>query len=204
MELLVVTAVYIGNFLHHADIALRAQGDATTMFDIILMAPASTMEFYASNFVSRVRGIRIFQMNDATEQQDHLMSKDVGPTDPSILGRVYPRSLLYLVSGICEYFEGQGGSGRHAFDGDDMPILGMDRFYDQPAVFPQGDYPNVVQTASQFTVAPPPAPTKFVRVLSPTPTTPNDGYRSTAEKHGNFPGDGPTMDSVRVCFQQGL
>lgn len=197
-------AIYIGNFLRHVDIALRAQGDTTTMFDVILMAPASTMDFYARNYASRVRGIRIFQMNDATEQQDHLMSKDVGPDDPSILGKMYPRSLLYLVSGVCEYFEGEGGSGPHTFDGDDMPILGMDRFYAQPAVFTPGDYPSVGQARAQFAVAPPTAPAKYVRVLSPTPPTPDDGYRSTAEKHANFPGDGPTMNSIRVCFKQGL
>jgi hypothetical protein len=197
-------AIYIGNFLRHVDIALRAQGDTTTMFDIILMAPASTMDFYAANYASRVRGIRIFQMNDATEQQDHLMSKDVGPDDPSILGKVYPRSLLYLVSGVCEYFEGEEGSGPHAFDGDDMPILGMDRFYAQSAVFAPGDYPNVGQARAQFAVAPPKTPTKYVRVLSPTAPTPDDGYRSTALKHGNFPGDGPTMNSIRVCFKHGL
>ena len=201
-------AIYIGNFLRHVDSALRAQGDTTTTFDIILMAPASTMDFYAGNYASRVRGIRIFQMNDATEQQDHLMSKDVGPddndNDPSILGKVYPRSLLYLVSGVCEYFEGQGGSGPHAFDGDDMPILGMDRFYAQSAVFTPADYPSVGQARTQFAVAPPTASTKYVRVLSPTALTPDDGYRSSALKHGNFPGDGPTMNSIRVCFKQGL
>jgi hypothetical protein len=197
-------AIYIGNFLRHVDSALRAQGDITTMFDIILLAPASTMDFFASNYASRVRGIRIFQMNDATEQQDHLMSKDVGPDDRSILGKVYPRSLLYLVSGVCEYFEGEGGSGPHAFDGDDMPILGMDRFYAQSAIFTRGDYPSVGQARVQFAVAPPTAPAKYVRVLSPTPPTSDDGYRSTAEKHGNFPGDGPTMNSIRVCFKQGL
>jgi hypothetical protein len=197
-------AIYIGNFLRHVDIALRAQGDTTTMFDVILMAPASTMDFYAANYASRVRGIRIFQMNDATEQQDHLMSKDVGPTDPSILGKVYPRSLLYLVSGVCEYFEGEEGSGPHAFDADDMPILGMDRFYAQSSIFTPGDYPSVGQARTQFAVAPPTEPTKYVRVLSPTAPTPDDGYRSTALKHGNFPGDCPTMNSIRVCFKHGL
>jgi hypothetical protein len=194
-------AVYIGNFLRHIDIALRAQGDVNTMFDIILMAPASTMDFYTSHYASRVRGIRIFQMKDATEQQDHLMSRDVGPADPSILGSVYPRSLLYLVSGICEYFEGQGGDGPHTFDGNDMPILGMDRFYTQSAVFTPGDYPSVGRVVEQFAAAP---SSNYVRVLSPTATTAKDGYRSTAEKHGNFPGDEPTIKSIQVCFQQGL
>lgn len=197
-------AIYIGNFLRHVDIALRTQGDTTTVFDIILMAPASTMDFFTSSYTSRVRGIRMFQMKDATEQQDHLMSADFGPEDPSILGKVYPRSLLYLVSGICEYFEGQGGSGPHALDGDDMPILGMDRFYAQMAVFSPADYASVGQARTDFAVAPPTIATKYVRVLSPTAATPNDGYRSTAEKHGNFPGDQPTIESIRVCFKQGL
>jgi hypothetical protein len=199
-------AIYIGNFLRHVDIALTSQGDSTTVFDIVLMAPASTVDFFVINYKNRMRGVRIFQMQDATEQQDHLMSKDVGPSDPSILGRVYPRSLLYLVSGICEYFEGQGGSGVHEFDGDDMPILGMDRFFAQSSVFTAANYPSVGQVRPQFSVAPPPpgAPSKYVRVLSPTTATPDDGYRSGSEKHGNFPGDGPTIASIRLCFQNGL
>lgn len=197
-------AIYIGNFLRHIDATLGAQGDSATTFDIILLAPASTIDFFAGNYTARIRGIRIFQMQDATEQQDHLMSKDVGPADPSILGRVYPRSLLYLVSGICEYFEGQGETGVHEFDGDDMPILGMDRFLAQSNIFTPANYPNVGRVRSQFAIAPPVSPTKFVRVLSPTAVLPNDGYRSTAEKHGNFPGDGPTIESIRLCFRSGL
>jgi hypothetical protein len=197
-------AVYIGNFLRHVDIALRAQGDTTTTFDVILMAPANTMDFYSTSYTNRIRGIRIFQMQDTTEKEDHLMSKDFGPTDPSILGKVYPRSLLYLVSGVCEYFEGQGGSGVHALDGDDMPILGMDRFYAESNIFKSGDYPSVGQVRTQFVVAPPTSPSKFVRVLSPTAGTPNDGYRSNAQKHGDFPGDPLTQDSIKLCFQQGL
>ena len=198
-------AIYIGHFLRHVDLALRAQGDMTTRFDIILLAPASTTDFYASTYASRVRGIRIFQMQDAVEQQDHLLSQDAGPADPSILGKVYPRSLLYLVSGICEYFEGQGGSGPHGLDGDDMPILGMDRFFAQISVFSAADYPSIGEVRTQFAVAPPAtAGTKYVRVLSPTATTPDDGFRSTARKHGDFPGDPLTVSSVRLCFQHGL
>jgi len=197
-------AIYIGNFLDHVDLALKVQGDSTTKFDILLLAPASTMDFHAENYKNRVRGVRIFQMQDAIEQQDHLMSKDYGPDDDSILGKIYPRSLLYLVSGICEYFEGQNGSGPHALDGDDMPILGMDRFFAQTTVFTAANYPNIGQARTQFAVAPPPAATKYVRVLSPTAKTPNDGLRSTAQKHGDFPGDGPTIESLKICFDNGL
>lgn len=132
------------------------------------------------------------------------MSKDFGPADPSILGEVYPRSLLYLVSGVCEYFESEGGNGVHTLDGDDMPILGMDRFYVESSVFKPADYASVGQARAQFAVAPPASPTKYVRVLSPTDPTPNDGYRSNSRKHGDFPGDHLTQDSIKVCFQQGL
>jgi Putative serine esterase (DUF676) len=38
--------VYIGNFLVHVDQALRAQGDTTTQFDVILLAPANTYDFF--------------------------------------------------------------------------------------------------------------------------------------------------------------
>ncbi|MCU1305993.1 MAG: hypothetical protein JWN45_688, partial [Acidobacteriaceae bacterium] len=86
----------------------------------------------------------------------------------------------------------------------DMPILGMDRFFSQTGVFTAADYPSVGQARTQFAVAPPATATKFVRVLSPTAKTPDDGYRSTAEKHGNFPGDDATIKSIRLCFQQGL
>jgi hypothetical protein len=196
--------VYIGNFLRHVDSALSAQGDTSTLFDIILMAPANTNDFFLATYQDRISGIRIFQMNDPTEQQDHLMSRDVGPEDSSILGKIYPRSLLYLVSGVCEYFEGQGGSGPHVFDGQDMPLLGMDRFPSQPLVFGSKTYVSVQQVRDQFSVSPPPPPTKYVRVLSPTDPAASTGYRSSAKKHGDFPRDAETIASLRECFQRGL
>ncbi len=49
----------------------------------------------------------MFQMEDATEQEDHLLSDGTeSPSDDSFLGSVYPRSLLYLVAGVFEYFPG--------------------------------------------------------------------------------------------------
>lgn len=196
--------VYIGNFLTHVDQALTAQGDAATKFDVILLAPANTYDFFSSKYVpGRVSGIRIFQMKDSVEQQDHLLTKDVGPGDPSILGKVYPRSLLYLVAGVCESFEGQGGSGKHALDGFDMPILGMDRYYDNNGVFTAADYPSIGMLRTEFPV--PAVGPAFARVLSPTDlTTAQLGFRCTALKHGNFPGDEFTIESLKECFDHGL
>jgi hypothetical protein len=196
--------VYIGNFLRHVDQALTAQGDTTTKFDVILLAPANTYDFYTANYVAtRVGGVRIFQMKDAVEQQDHLLTQDVGPGDPSILGNVYPRSLLYLVSGVCESFEAENMPGADALDGTDMPILGMDRFYADSATFPAAKYPSVDSVRAQF--PDPPGTPAFARVLSPTDnTTAPIGFRCTSLKHGNFPGDPYTIESLIHCFTNGL
>lgn len=194
-------AIYVGNFLRHADAALTARGDTTTQFDIVLMAPANTTDFFAQNYTKRIRGIRIFEMKDATEQQDHLISSSTGPSDTSILGNVYPRSLLYLVSGVCEYFRGQEGSGPHGLDGYDKPLLGMDRYFALSEIFSDADYPSLQQIRSQF---PTPPTGRFARVLSPTDSTAPLGFRSKSEKHGNFPGDGPTMESIQTILQSGL
>lgn len=194
--------VYIANFLRHADAALTAKHDTSTTFDIVLMAPANTMDVYAANYGTRVRGIRLFGMQDAAEQQDLLMSSDVaGGPNEGILGRVYPRSLLYLVSGICESFEGAGGAGLHDLDAADMPLLGMDRYFALETVFPNEEYSSLKSARSRFGD---PRDFAYRRVLSPTDRSAGEGLRSTSLKHGNFPGDEPTIESIRYCFRQGL
>jgi hypothetical protein len=157
--------VYIGNFLRHVGQALSARGDTTTKFDLILLAPAHTYDFYAANYAPRrISGIRIFLMKDEIEQQDHLITKDVGPEDTAILGQIYPRSLLYLVSGVCESFEGQSATGLNALNGYDMPILGMDRFYANSTTFTAADYASVAGVRTQF---PAPPSTPFARYSRP-------------------------------------
>jgi hypothetical protein len=197
-------AIYIGNFLHYADAALTARGDTTTQFGILLMAPANTIDVYARSYTSRVLGIRIFQneRRDRAAGPPHVARRRAGRHVDCWV--VYPRSLLYLVSGIAEYFEGQSGIGPHAFDGDHMPLLSIARYYDHTSVFGASDYPNVAVVRSQFTVAPPPTPTTFVRVLSPTAPLPNDGYRSTSLKRGISRATARRWRASLWCFQHGL
>lgn len=196
-------AIYVGNFLEFVDKALTATGDTATNFDIVLLAPANTADFYAQTYNRRTRGIRMFQMKDATEQEDHLLSDGTGPSDTSFLGNVYPRSLLYLVAGVCEYFQGQDGEAPHNLDGFDMPILGMDRYIEQTEIFQSGDYPSLDLIRTQFST---PSGTKNARVLSPTDTTnpPEIGFRCGSLKHGNFPGDGETIQSIQTILLHGL
>jgi hypothetical protein len=194
-------AIYIGNFLRHVDSALKAQGDSSYAFDVILMAPANTTSFYAANYGARADAIRLFGMKDSTEKQDLLMSSDTGADpDAPILGRLYPRSLLYLVSGICEAFEtGSPVDPPHDLDGDDRPLLGMDRFFAATSTFSDNDYPDVKQARADLSRSP-----KFARVLSPTDPKAPPGMRSQSLKHGNFPGDEQTIESVSWCFQNGI
>lgn len=196
-------AIYVGNFLQHVDQALTGAGDSTTTFDIVLLAPANTADFFAQAYTQRIRGIRMFQMEDATEQQDHLLSDGTGPSDDSFIGNVYPRSLLYLVAGVCEYFQGQDGPAPHGLDGLDMPILGMDRYFTQAKIFASSEYPSLGLIRTQFPT--PPAAT-FARVLSPTDATnpPPIGFRCGSLKHGNFPGDSETIQSIQAILQHGL
>jgi hypothetical protein len=90
----------------------------------------------------------------------------------------------------------------HQLDGSDMPILGMERFHNNDATFRAADYPQVEYVRQLFPEVP--ATTAFARVLSPTDKSAPLGFRSRALKHGNFPGDAATIESLRFCFQRGL
>jgi hypothetical protein len=197
--------VYIGNFLRNVDVAMRHQGNSDYQFDVILMAPANTIDFWAANYGKRVKGIRVFGMTDTAECKDLLMSSDTGDSpDASILGRVYPRSLLYLVSGICESFEAQNAASPSKMDAYDMPLLGMERFFSNQQVF-NSNYASILDARRALpTTNEALRDLKSVRVLSPTPSQAGRGLRSGALKHGDFPGDSQTQDSLEFCFVNGL
>jgi hypothetical protein len=196
-------AVYVSNFLKHVDQALTATGDATTNFDIVLLAPANATDSYAETYTKRIRGLRMFQMKDATEQEDHLLSDGTPASDDSFLGKIYPRSLLYLVAGVCEYVQGHDAEAPHDLDGFDMPILGMDRYFEQTEIFESADYASLDLIRTQF---PTPSATKYARILSPTDTEnpPPIGFRCGSLKHGNFPGDPETIQSIQTILQHGI
>jgi hypothetical protein len=190
-------AVYIGNLLQAFDLAAKDTFD----FDVILMAPACTFDFFRQKYDRRIRAIRLFGMTDVAESGDRLIAED-DPNHPvswrNALGPIYPRSLLYLISGVLETFEPAIANPPHDLDGSDMPILGMHRFFELDALFTGGDYPSIALGRSTFSGS------KNVRVLSPTPSSAPPGFASHATKHGNFPGDEATIASVHLCFEQGL
>jgi hypothetical protein len=97
-------AIYIGEFLKHADGILPP----TAKFDVVFLAPACTFGFADGRldvFKRRVANIRSFGLRDAIER---------GYWEVPVL---YRGSLLYLVSGLFE-------------DAVDEPVVGMQRYFD--------------------------------------------------------------------------
>ncbi|MEN3370744.1 MAG: hypothetical protein V7609_2887 [Verrucomicrobiota bacterium] len=97
-------AIYIGNFLEHADSLL----DPAAKFDVVFLAPACSFEFMAEKrpfFERRVNRVRLFGLRDERER---------GYWEVPVL---YPASLLYLVSGLFEE------------PTVDMPLVGMQRYF---------------------------------------------------------------------------
>jgi hypothetical protein len=91
-------AIDVCNLLRHA-VGLPD----TATFELVLLAPACDVASLDAVLDERVDGVRVFVLSDERERADHLLDDR------------YPRSLLYLVSGVLE-------------DQADAPIAGMDRF----------------------------------------------------------------------------
>jgi hypothetical protein len=197
-------AVYVGNFLDAVDAALTAAGDSTFTFDVVLMAAADTFTFQVANYAKRIRGVRSFGMTDLAESQDLLMSNDTATSsNPDLLGRIYPRSLLYLISGALETdATGIPTTPPHDLDTSDMPITGMDRFYANQAIFTPPSYPDV--QAERAGLANTGGSNLFMRVLSPSGDTAPPGQQCDAVKHGGFPADPLMVGSLTYLLQGGV
>lgn len=115
---------HIGHLL-----AARARAAATLRVErLALLAPACDFELFASTYVRlpRTSARSARDPTDAAECADPLIDHDAGR-------HVYPRSLLYLVSGALER-DGEAA---------DHPILGMQRFHDPARL---ADDPHVAAT----------------------------------------------------------
>lgn len=162
-------AVYINNWIKRS-----AEVAPKLAYDIVLLAPACRAEDFAdvlSAHAQRINGFRTFGMQDAVEQQDRLVSI------------IYPRSLLYFVSGVVE--------------GDvDIPLLGMQRYIADREVFNPADFPQV-EAARKFLAA----GDKPRAVWSITEGGP--GLNSASVTHGDFDDDLKTLDSLSSILTTG-
>lgn len=158
-------AIYIGHLLEYADPVLPAGAK----FDVVFLAPACTFEFVNKRlplFTRRISDFRMFALSDGLER---------GYWEVPVL---YPASLLYMVSGLFE---------------DpvvDMPIVGMQRYfdatgpYDQPAIRAVAEWVDSRCIWSVSDGAP--------------------GLQTAAHKHGGFDEDSETRKSLKHILLNGF
>lgn len=160
-------AIYIGELLEHADRVLPKEAK----FDVIFLAPACTFSFINERlplFERRVDNIRVFALQDDIER------------DYWEVPFFYKGSLLYMVSGLFEA------------DEVDMPLVGMQRYYQGE---PGGPYDresvnrvkNYLMDHCIWSVA-----------------DHGPGKKSSSKKHGDFDNDTPTKESLTQVLKNGF
>jgi hypothetical protein len=150
--------------------AVTRDGMKLRAHNVVFLAPAANSDLFYKEIVSRQErfdNFRMFTMHDDYESKDILVPY------------VYPRSLLYLVSGIME-------------ENADTPICGMQRFlsgttpYDEPNLVSIRDFLQKDNRA----------------VLAKTADTAGEGLRCAALKHGGFNEDDLTRKSVQTVLRR--
>lgn len=166
-------AVYICHLLKHAAAILPPE----VQFELVFLAPACDFRLLADTLTlygDRVKAFRLFGMSDELEGRDNLV-----PPLP-----IYPRSLLYLVSGLLE-------------NEADKPIVGMQRFYSGQPPFDPAAYPEI-EIIRRFIES---APGRTVWSLADA----GPGLASQAASHGAFDDeDKVTLKSVCHLIAEGF
>jgi hypothetical protein len=162
-------AIYICNFLD----AARSAG-LETPIQVVFLAPAVTCQRFARAINDHegtyLRDFRMFAMRDAREQQDAMLKP------------LYTRSLLYFVSGLLE---GNDVDGKWTSE-EDMPLVGMERFFTQAAFSNDAQ----VQKVWQFFNA------KANRLVWSRAADAGVGLNSDSQHHGDFDNDESTLISL--------
>jgi len=163
-------AVFISAFLEAADRELPT----SFTFDVIYLAPASTLDLTTKsmdNHWHRVDNFRMFTMSDEYEKKDTLVDN---------LQYFYPHSLLYFISGVVE-------------DEIDKPLTGMQRFY-RADKFPIRRFPEHAPVRSYMNVD---------RAIWSV-TDNGNGKRSNSKDHGDFDNDTATINSIKHILKHGF
>jgi hypothetical protein len=174
-------AVFINNLLAYAE-AQRLSGKLPADFAfkrVIFLAPACTFKAFSQYVQAPYFGqpgglyesIRVFAMTDEAERKDALVPF------------VYPRSLLYFVSGVLE----AGADGGSA---PDVPLVGMQRYYTDAATYTEAD----IGAVRAFVAA---AGDRSVW----SPCSSGAGLSSQSRHHGDFDDDTATRESVAYLIK---
>jgi hypothetical protein len=138
--------------------------------NVVFLAPAADFDLFKSVVVDhseRIGSFRMFTMLDEFEAKD------------GIVPLVYPRSLLYFVSGVLE-----GSS--------EKPLVGMHRFYSGKPPYESLAF----QTVRDFVLM-----ADSNRIVWSVASQMADGMNSTAISHGDFDENPETRNSL--CFLLG-
>jgi hypothetical protein len=179
-------AVYILNLLKHVE-TCRAHHlfpEDFSFRSVVFLAPACDFDAFEEaldDLRHLFDGFRLFAMRDELEKKDNLV--------PGL----YPRSLLYFVSGVVE----REPDGSTSFD---RPILGMERYFLDAEVYDQIE----VEKARQFLAA------SDRHAVWSIAADGADGLRSNSNRHGGFDDTDPqdparhtTMLSVQHMIRHG-
>ena len=159
-----------------------ARAPANLHCDFVLLAPAVRIDEAAAQFAAgRVNGFRLFTMHDVYERANHL--------DGNGFGKLYHRSLLYLISGVLE----RGTTARYA----DAPLLGLERHL-APGYSPSSKERAALAAAKSFFGA---GPDRVIYAHTTGSAAP--GRTTGSSVHGGFWGDPETLDSIRWIAQRG-
>lgn len=178
-------AVYICEFLKHVS---KEKLPKTVQFEVAFLAAACTFELLAKTIDDhgdRIAQIRSFAMSDEREKADYLLPDAWLNQHPwaKPAKKIYPHSLLYLVSGIFE-------------KDTDMPLVGMQRFHSGKGPFDPEKKKN-----------------KSIKIVREFLTTDGrtcwaienqyDGRRTEAGDHGEFDEDSLTRESLKHIIERG-
>jgi hypothetical protein len=164
-------AIYVQRFIEALDD--RIPGDLRKQVEVITLAAA--LSFARMNdgievWRRRVKALRVFGLSDPVEGGYWQVPF------------IYDKSLLYLVSSLCE--------------GDpdaDKPLVGMQRYWSDD---PPYDEP-MLRTIVDFL-------TPARSVWAPTSKNANPGHRTQATEHGGFPVETETEGSMKYILERGF
>jgi len=175
-------AVFINNLL--ADAAAGGLWPADVKVQVVYLAPACTCAAFADMLdvgEQLIERFRMFTMTDEAERSDHL------------IGALYPRSLLYLVSGALER---EGHKAAH------VPVLGQSRY-----LWPAGQLTRLLASDAAKHARLNRVRTFLAQrdraVLSPTGAGAPAGQRAGARTHASFDDDDLVRQSLAALIGNG-
>jgi hypothetical protein len=152
----------------------RLPEGSTAQLEVILLAAAisfARMNATLSVLRKRASGLRVFALNDKTESSYF----EVPP--------IYDKSLLYIVSSLCENDPNA-----------DKSLVGMERYWSGMPPYCDPEIHAVTGFIDK----------KERSVWSPTKLGAKPGYRSHAKRHGEFPLEPCTRGSICYALANGF